>query len=586
MLLIIKLCFLMLSIAGYLLFLTKKCQLKAEFAPALFCAWASNFLFVGGLLNMLPHAAWLLYMAGFVLLVLSCQSGLCLDKREKVLYAILSAALAYFFWIMNGSHFTSYDNFSHWATAVKDLLRENRMPNFEDGIIRFQSYPLGSSLFIYYICMFTSNAEHCMLWAQLWMLISFLFCLAAFLHKKNWYMQPFAILFSIWALSANNSIYELRVDTLLPLAGVAAFAVIYAYREMPGKAIYASMGLFILLINIKNSGVFFYLACLLFLAACLKQHIRMHKLPFLFASLSIPLFTIFLWKRHVALVFPQGLATKHSMSFENYGQVFAKKSPGDIALIGRNILSRFQSFGSVEVQVMLAITAMSVILMSVLYKSGQALRLLRMLAGLWGCLAAYTISVYAMYIFSMPLGEALHLASYDRYILSVLIFIFGIAVIFVTGCVTLQRIHIRYAAGLLASVLAAAAPAWQARMRIQALCQKPDFTHTKRHAMQELFQRDGITEGDSCFFYCNGTGDDARYLFYLSRYELWSDEIIVANPENFDEKITDIADCRYLVIWDSDGTISQYLKSHGLASYQGMEKIGIQLASPYDANGS
>ena len=167
MLLFFRFCLLLLSLTGYVFFITQKYRIQVAFVPALVCAWSSSLLFAAGLINCLPVAVFVLFAGGFVLLALSIRHKYFFTKQDTLKYAGFLAAIIYFFILMQGCHFTSYDNFSHWATVVKDMLAVNRMPNFEDSIIRFQSYPLGSSLFIYYICKIIGTSDACFLFAFL-----------------------------------------------------------------------------------------------------------------------------------------------------------------------------------------------------------------------------------------------------------------------------------------------------------------------------------------------------------------------------------------------------------------------------------
>ena len=605
MILLLKFGLLFISVTGYVLFATQRFHLRIEFAPALFCAWSSNALFVGGILNILPQMAWAVLFGGVGLFLISGRRRYRFSRRAAASYAVFLAVLLYFFWLMRGVQFTSYDNFSHWATVVKDMLLKDRMPNFEDTIIRFQSYPLGSSLFIYYICRILGLGEPCFLWAQFVMLSAFLFCLAAFIQKKCWYGALFPALYAVWALTANNSIYELRVDTLLPLAGIAAFALICYYKDEPSKAVYGSMGLFILMVNIKNSGLFFYAACLLALAASQKQYFKRHKWRLVNACLLPVGVTIYLWKRHVALVFADGMASKHAMSMENYGQQLAKKTTGDIVRIGAEMMGRFSSLEHPEVYMMLVFTFLAGMLLLIRVPMG---RVLRLAAACWGCLAVYTVCLYGMYLFSMPLGEALKLASYDRYMLSVLIFIYGIVVIFIVRNVTARKAAYDWdekadiksdrdmegagagtsgrlkkggvvagCVGVAFLVLLAACPVVKNRMQLFRLYQKPQFESTKRACMQELIRRAGIEEGGSCFIYCNGSDDDRRYLFYLARYELWSADVVSVHKDTFAEQKGQMENYDYLLVWDADPQIDQYLQENGLARDQGQERVGIRL---------
>ena len=585
-----KLCLLLVSMTGYLLYMTGRYRIRLEFAPALFCTLGSSLLFAAGILNFMPLMAGIIFAGGYALLLVSGKRGYRLPKRDLLLYAGFVALLAWFWWLLQGTHFTSYDNFSHWATVVKCMLRTDRMPGYADPVIRFQSYPLGSSLFIYYVCRILGTAESCFLWAQTVMLLAFWFCMLAFVTRKNLYGISLAVLYGIWALTANNSIYELRVDTLLPLAGMVAAAMIYYYREEPRRGLYCVAALSVLLVNIKNSGVFFFGTGILFLFVYDRAYICRHKMFFLNTCLLPPFAAMFLWKQHVALVFPEGMSSKHAMSVENYGRQIAEKSMDDILQIGWKILERLTSPQHVEVWMMLLLT----LLLLTLLLAGQPLvRVLRLAAASWSCLAVYVVSLYGMYLFSMPSGEALHLASYDRYILSVLIYIYGFTVMYLIqarndredGHIRPDGVRRTQSGGVKAFVPVAAAvllmlyPAVSGGAGVKTLFRRPDFGKTKRAGMQKLIRQAGIREGDSCFIYCNGTDDDRRYLFYLTRYELWTADIRSVMESSFEEQKDAVRAYDYLIVWDSDAQIQQYLKEQGLEQYQGLERVAIPVCA-------
>lgn len=582
---------LMLSFSGYTWYLNRRFRIRAEFVPALVCAFTGTLLFLAGCLNLLAEIAWLLFAGGLFLPVFSLLQkyktlslGLVnrrklletgSSRRDIVIYSLFLCMALYFFLLMQKAHVTSYDNFSHWATVVKDMLAENRMPNFQDPIIRFQSYPLGSSLWIYYVCRIAGASDGCMLWAQLLMMLSFLLCMAFFVQKENWYCVPALLCFCIWALSANNSIYELRVDTLLPLAGIAAFAVLYAYRSDFKKALHVSCSLFILLIQIKNSGIFFYAACLLFFAVYARKQLRENKRCFVVFGLFFPLFSMYLWKKHVAFAFAGGMDAKHSMNIAHFGEMAAKKTGADIAEIGRSILHRFTQFDSIEVKLLLSLAAVLLLFAVLLLKYGQAKKMLCLLAACIFCAAAYTASLYAMYVFSMPMGEAAHLASYDRYMLSVLIFLYGTAVIVTSDALlmsvsavksSLEQKAVPAEKGSGPHTVAAAIwlvcslmLVWQVRPRLPLFYGIPGFSHTKRCQLQGLIQEHGIREGDSCAIYLNGTDDDKRYLFYLARYELWTDKVLVVRDEELSEHQQELSGYEHLIVWDLDERIQAFL---------------------------
>ena len=121
------------------------------------------------------------------------------QKRELYFYSVFCVVLVYFSWLLRGSHFTTYDNFSHWAVVVKNMLLTDRMPNFEDSLISFQAYPLGSSLFLYYIGKLFGTVDACLIWGQMFLSLSAIFSVTAFLNKKDWYCFPIPVLFGIYS---------------------------------------------------------------------------------------------------------------------------------------------------------------------------------------------------------------------------------------------------------------------------------------------------------------------------------------------------------------------------------------------------
>lgn len=592
MLLFFRFCLLLFSLTGYVFFITQKYRIQVAFVPALVCAWSSSLLFAAGLINCLPVAVFVLFAGGFVLLALSIRHKYFFTKQDTLKYAGFLAAIIYFFILMQGCHFTSYDNFSHWATVVKDMLAVNRMPNFEDSIIRFQSYPLGSSLFIYYICKIIGTSDACFLFGQLLMLISFLFCMAAFVTKKNIYSIVIILLYSIWALTANNHIYELRVDTLLPLAGVAAFAFIYYYKCEPQKAVFGSTGTFLLLIQIKNSGIFFYAVCVICLAVFVWNYCKKNLAYFFTASLFVPLASLYLWKRHVAFSFSAGMDAKHSMNLSHFKQEAAKKSTDDMLEIGIKILKQFTSLkkqgttpgaGIVRNQglILLLLLAMFLIAMCVIclvfLRSRKVFYAIVQIIVLdASCLALYTLSVYAMYLFSMPPSEASRLASFDRYMFSIYIFIYGITIIFtLSGISILHNVNKQtaYMAGIVTSLLFVLPVNFC--NQLPTLFQRPEFADSKRCELQQLLRQEKIQNGDSCFIYSNTSDTDARYLFYLTRYELWSPKILSVSSMDFFQKKKKIKKYDYFIIWDSDAQTDQYLIEHQLTQFVGKSRICI-----------
>lgn len=84
------------------------------FLPAFTISLQVTILFCTGIFNCLKPAALLMFGAG---ILLACR----------------------------GRMFVWYDNFSHWALVVKNMLLTDRFPTFLDTRIIFQEYPMGSA---------------------------------------------------------------------------------------------------------------------------------------------------------------------------------------------------------------------------------------------------------------------------------------------------------------------------------------------------------------------------------------------------------------------------------------------------------
>ena len=141
----------LLSIMGYLGVIVKKGRFQPEFAPAICFAGISNLLFLAGILNIMKLTVWMIFIGGFICVCWLFWKPISFSLRERWLGIGMFLFIFYFSWLLWGVRCVSYDDFSHWATAVKAMLLNDRMPNFQDTVVMFQSYPLGSSLFLYYV---------------------------------------------------------------------------------------------------------------------------------------------------------------------------------------------------------------------------------------------------------------------------------------------------------------------------------------------------------------------------------------------------------------------------------------------------
>jgi hypothetical protein len=114
----------------------------------------------------------------------------------------------------------------------------------------------------------------------------------------------------------------------------------------------------------------------------------------------------------VSYVFESGMTTRHSMSIDNFRRMLSAKKPGSVNSIVRQLLQRVFSLTNEYLAVLIFSIALFILAMILLRRD-------RLIKGLLiygaAAYAIYMAGTLGMYIFTMPEGQAVQLASYDRY---------------------------------------------------------------------------------------------------------------------------------------------------------------------------
>ena len=294
-----------ISNLGYWEFIRCKIEINKLFAPSLTICFQISVLFFSGLLNILLISTYSLCAIGIVLFLFYLYK-----EKVKFLKEYLTFGFVYLFisiliviLAVHGQLFTHYDNFSHWALVVKNMLLNNRYPNFEDIIITFQDYPLGSATFIYYFCKIVSEEESIQMLAQAYMMLAMILPLYIYIKRNKILSTLILCIFTNYIFCFNIQIHDLLVDTLLPL--VAAAITMYIFEECEkrdDRIVFLGFSLYLCtLLQIKNSGIFFAaILCVVLIIQTVRK-----KRNYIISILSVifPFFTMYLWKKHCKYVF-------------------------------------------------------------------------------------------------------------------------------------------------------------------------------------------------------------------------------------------------------------------------------------------
>lgn len=553
----------LLSLVGYILLLNQKLHIRTEYCPAVICASISSLMVIGGVIGALQITAMALMSIGLIALiyVLIGYKSIKFTKRDTVLMAAFFFVAVYFFFILSGQRFYHYDNFSHWATVVKSMLLTNRMPNESDVMVTFQAYPLGSSVFIYYVCRFLGMKEGYMLFAQLLIMLSFIFTGASLFNRRNVILVLAFILWGVSALTVYSNIYMLLVDTVMPLAGLATFAMFLSNRGNSNqkeltKLVLSAMPIAFFLIQVKNSGIYYLLIALLYFAFVLwKAADKKNRILFLACDIGLPLLSMALWKIHLNFAFSNANSTEHAMSLSRYADVSGAKTSDDIKAIVDALLAKLP-YTTATYMLFLACFIYGVIIL-VNYNNKKPVRHIVMeLVGMVSAYVFYIVSIFLMYIFSMSLDEALELASYDRYMLSAYIFLMGMTVMF---AIKNRENGIKLVEGL-GIVLITAVVIMTYYEKIPAVFGVNRAEYTSRNELLTAIEDSDIEPNSKCIVYYGNT--DERYLNAVAKYDLWTNIVIVANSDDLYQCKDILEYCDYFIIVTPDEVVDAFVNEN------------------------
>jgi len=596
---------LLCSLSGYMMFTRDKLRLQTEFIPVfVFSAIACIVYFCGLAGFLLPGSAAVL-AAGVILFVFSLTRRIRNRPNEGFRLSLFCVGFAvgslFFFQLLLTSRLIHYDNFSHWAIVIKQMLSTNAFPDAASALVDFKNYPLGSSSFIYFICRFAGTFQGIMLAAQgLLIFACFYAMFGVITEKKRFLLFAFLAagcsLLSIFNITIR--ITNLLVDFLLPIYTLVLFVMIYKYQREIEKACISIIPVAGLLMIIKNTGTIFAGIGFLFLIyVWIKNRNKSFWKNGMFVILSIgaSFLPYLLWNNHMAIKF-QGVENKFEVSADSIRSVSGGKSPEEIHQILKLFVKSVFDITSRPAMGILGFHVAAII------ACVFAAVLLRKSWNLWKALIAldvvligYYLGILGLYIFSMPLDEAIRLAGFERYASS-------IVVLFAGGLVLCATVDIEnsfyYRTGEL--------PAYQAFKTVESkdryqkgviffMALAITILMSEYNGMQTIRRSYKTTlpykvyqvTGDR--WYCGGKVDESRYLFYASdvdsqvtdyylqyigKYMLYASNVDGICAFYEDNLINLLSSYDYLVLVESDGEAKHLLKKHfGVSGQEGIYRI-------------
>jgi len=584
---------LVISTLGYILFVSRILLLRMEFAPLVAISSIGYIVFLGGLAGQLLTLSFVVLIVG--LLFFSIFVFMWIQKKVKLHFSISMFHISFllgslfFLLLLFQTKLTHYDNFSHWAIVLKVMLSTDAFPTAASDIIDFKNYPLGVSSFIYYVCLFAGHSQSMMLVAQGLLIFTCFYAMFGIISEKRRFLLYAFLGLGLSILSYFNltiRITNLLVDFLLPIFTLAIFAIIYCYRDNIKTACVAVLPLAGLLTVMKSTGIIFVAIGLIFLIYTWIKHWSKpvwKDILFIVGLIIGTLLPYFGWNWRVATVF-RGLDNKFDLSATNLDMMKAGKTPEQI----QDIISLFFSYSTD----LMTRPAMGIVIFQLIAIAASivAFVVFKKKWNLWKALIAldivllmYYAGILAMYLFSMPLEEAIWLAGFERYASSIVVLFVGGLVL--CAVVDLER-SFHYKIGEV--------PDYRAFKSVQmkGYYQKGTMICTaiavtlllsEYNGMQSIiksydtmlpYKVQAVT-GDR--WYNKGEEDKSRYLFYgsdaneqvtnyymqyVGKYYLYAqnvDGIVLFYEDNMDNLLSGYD---YLVVVESDYDGKRLLKKH------------------------
>ncbi|MCE5188632.1 MAG: hypothetical protein LLF75_05570 [Eubacteriales bacterium] len=426
------------STMGYVAFVRIFWKVPARASYIFVLSSFACLVYFAGLAGILLPVAVLLFFGGLILLM-----GIILKKKIKIAFnrsSISALNLAFFAALIAliasliDTKFVHYDNFSHWAVVVKNMLITNRFPEAGSAIIDFKSYPLGSSAFLYYFCRVVGNGQGVMLTGQVLLLFACFYAVFGVIKDIKRFLLVGLLGLCCTAMAYFNisiRVNNLLVDFLLPALALASIAIVAAAEQKRYcAACFTALPVLALLVIVKSTGIFFAALCCAFV---IERALRFRRedrsgtayvRPAL-AVVLLSLVTLVLWNVHTATAF-SGDTSKFGYDLQNLSAITIDKTPEQIRSITALFLKTAVSLDGLAARGILLFNVLAgaayLIARFALHKRWK---LLKTLLALDAAVVVYYAGILGMYIVSMPLDEALRLAGFDRYASSMALFLIG-----------------------------------------------------------------------------------------------------------------------------------------------------------------
>lgn len=559
-----------LSTIGYVLFINKKTKLPYVLSLPLLFTVISIIIFIAGILNIMKLTAALICLIGLITFVYYLiHKEIEYKKLNKASLILVVITIIYITIIGQGLHITHYDNFSHWGLIARTILTKHHFPNFEDTVIMFKNYQPGSACFIYYAALILGKTEGAMIIAQNYLIISYIFSLLIFINNKsknNNLIRIVIFAFYILILLGNIKFNDLLVDTLLTSISVYSAVLLYYFKDDLNKAATYILPVSIYLFLVKNSGIvllFYNLLGLLYIGYRNKKIKKSIIYSVIIGLVSLAFF--YIWSSHVSYVFgSEALSSKHSLSTSNIIGELKDKGKDGILEFTSIYLKHFIDILHNKPHIYMLTINVITIAIAFINKESKKLIMKYLLAGDLIYLSYYFI-LGIMYLLSMPWGELIMLAGFDRYMITVVYIVIGLLLVCYFSILNKDKIKSKAICSV-ALCIALITPILitDCKNNLELLVGKQDYKESIIYKVDQIMKQDKRLfkkKNNYYYLYAPKTAEnDGGFLMHIAQFKL--------NTMNFEviDKEEDIIDYdnknEVILLLDKTNQINKYMNNN------------------------
>lgn len=269
----------LLSLGGYVLLLGRLTRAPIATLPAVVTSSTILILYAGALAGVLQATAWAVFLIGGAALVAALVPMRCGLAQVRRLVAdpgaVVLVLCGLLFWLrMRGAAYHNWDEFSHWGSITKEILRLDGLPG-QSSALRFLSYPPGAALFHYFFVRFAGYSEGVTIFAQAILTLSML---AVLLQDLEWRHSSAVIATTVGGVLLvfvlGNGLKNVLIDHLVAVFFGGAIAMVLLAPAHPLAATGRALPLLAALPLLKEVGLFLALVAATIIAFILVREGR------------------------------------------------------------------------------------------------------------------------------------------------------------------------------------------------------------------------------------------------------------------------------------------------------------------------